>query len=392
MPPADVVATLADLVRINSINSHYGGPGEREAATYVRRFLDDAGLETWEQEPLPGRPNIIARLPGRDSSRRLVFEAHLDTVSVTGMTIPPFEPTISGGRLYGRGSCDTKAGLAGMMHAIAGLAREGLAPPCDIWLAAVADEEHTFRGVLSLCGALLQERAGGGAPVACASVVAEPTQLRLVTANKGVLRWRMRTLGVAAHSSKPHLGRNAIEDMACFLLLLREHSDLLAKRPAHPLVGPPTCSVGLIQGGVQVNFVPDQCVIDLDRRLLPGETASAAMAEYHHLRDEFLAACPGARLEVDDPQLADEAMETPASAPVAVTAARVLADLGLDPLPCGVPFGCDATKLSRIGVPSLIFGPGSIDQAHGAVEYVEIAQVRQAEAFYRGMMLGYTGD
>ena len=113
-PQPAVISLLGDLVRLNSINSHYpGGPGEKEMATFVRGYLDGIGLETWVQEPLPGRPNVIARLPGKDPTRRLILEAHLDTVSVTGMTIPPFEPVIADGRLHGRGSCDTKAGLAG---------------------------------------------------------------------------------------------------------------------------------------------------------------------------------------------------------------------------------------------------------------------------------------
>src|ERR1700761_5262653 len=159
--------TLADLVRIESVNPAYGGPGEAEAARYVRRFFDQRGIETWEQEVFPGRPNVIARLPGRDPGRRIVLEAHTDTVSVQGMQIPPFEPRIENGRMYGRGSCDTKAGLAGMMHAVASLHEEGRQPPCEVWLAAVVDEEHTYRGVVSLCEGLTGD----------AALVAEPTDL-----------------------------------------------------------------------------------------------------------------------------------------------------------------------------------------------------------------------
>src|SRR5438128_684875 len=117
-PP--VIQTLASLVRINSVNSSYeGGPGEGEIATWMRRFFERRGIEVWEQEVFPNRPNVIARLPGRDASRRVILEAHMDTVSVQGMTIAPFEPRVEDGKLYGRGSCDTKAGLAAMMHAVA---------------------------------------------------------------------------------------------------------------------------------------------------------------------------------------------------------------------------------------------------------------------------------
>ena len=120
MNASPLVSTLASLVGINSVNSFYeGGPGEREIATWVRTFFEQRGIEVWEQEVFPGRPNVIARLPGRDRSRRVILEAHMDTVSIKGMTIPPFEPRVEGGKLYGRGSCDTKAGLAAMMHAVA---------------------------------------------------------------------------------------------------------------------------------------------------------------------------------------------------------------------------------------------------------------------------------
>src|SRR5687768_10776234 len=105
VPP--LVQTLASLVRINSVNAAYqGGPGEREIATWVRGFFEERGIEVWEQDVFPGRANVIARLPGRDASRRVILEAHMDTVSVQGMSIPPFEPHVQDGKLHGRGSCD----------------------------------------------------------------------------------------------------------------------------------------------------------------------------------------------------------------------------------------------------------------------------------------------
>src|SRR5580692_12117841 len=169
MALTSLIETLTALVHINSVNCSYeGGPGEREIATWIRRFFEQRGIEVWEQEVFPGRPNVIARLPGRDPTRRVILEAHTDTVSVKGMTIPPFEPRVEDGKMYGRGSCDTKAGLAAMMHAVAGLHADGIQPPCEVWLAAVVDEEFSYRGVVKLC-----EGLGGQA-----AIVAEPTGLR----------------------------------------------------------------------------------------------------------------------------------------------------------------------------------------------------------------------
>lgn len=380
MIPSPVIQTLASLVSINSVNSSYeGGPGEGEIAAWVRRFFEQRGIEVWEQEVFPGRPNVIARLPGRDSSRRVVLEAHMDTVSVKGMAIPPFEPRVENGRLFGRGSCDTKGGLAAMMHAVASVHEAGVMPPCEVWFAAVVDEEFSYRGVVRLCEGL----------TARAALVAEPTDLRAVIAHKGALRWRIVVRGRAAHSSKPHLGVNAIEQMARVVVALEEDTRQFDAQP-HPLLGPATCNVGVIRGGVQVNFVPDECTIEIDRRLLPGEKAGTVLAHYQRLLDDLRAQHRTLDTAMEPPMLVDEALETAADSAPAQLARNLLAEMGLEAAPCGVPFCCDASKLSRQGVPSLVFGPGSIDRAHTAAEYVEIGQVERAMEFYRLFILHFT--
>jgi acetylornithine deacetylase len=371
----DIIQTLASLVRINSVNPAYeGGRPEQEIAAWIAGFFDQHGIETKTQEVFPERPNLLARLPGRNAERRLIFEAHTDTVSTNGMSIPPHDPVISDGRFYGRGSCDTKAGLAAMMHALVSLKQQGIVPPCEIWVVAAADEEHSFRGVLKLCEGLQ----------ASAAVVAEPTGLRLAIASKGVLRWRICCRGKAAHSSKPHLGVSAITNMAHVILALDADS-LERARTAHPLLGPPTCSVGLICGGRQINFVPDFCAIEIDRRLLPGEEISGVLAHYQSLLDSH----PEWDGYMEKPMLEDDALDTPASAPLVSGAIGILRDLGLPAEPVGVPYGSDASKLSRAGVPSVIFGPGNIDQAHAAVEWVECEQVQRAFEFYRELMMRF---
>ncbi len=363
-----MIETLSELVAINSINPAYpGGVTEEAVAQYVERFFARRGIETWRQEVMPGRSNVIARLPGRDAGRRVILEAHMDTVSTAGMTIPPFVPEVRDGRLYGRGSCDTKAGLAAMMHALASLKEESITPRCEVWLAAVVDEEFSFGGVAKLCEGLH----------AAAAIVAEPTELRAVVASKGVLRWKIRTAGKAAHSSKPHLGVNAINDMVQVLLWLEREADLLARK-AHPLLGPGTLNVGLIRGGEQINFVPDGCEISIDRRLLPGEDPQQVWTAY----EERLAMIPEIQARMDAPMLVDFPLATSMDEEVVQVARRVLAGLGLDAEIAGVPFGSDASKLSRQGIPSIIFGPGSIDRAHAAAEYVEVDQVASALSFY----------
>ena len=379
MKQAPVLRTLADLIRINSINPAYeNGNPEAEIATYIERFFSGKGIETWRQEVLPGRPNLIARLPGRKVGRRIILEAHTDTASVTGMTIPPFDPVIRDGRMYGRGSCDTKAGLAAMMHAVASIHEEGTKLECEVWMVAAADEEHSFRGVMKLCEGLQAE----------AAIVAEPTELRPVIASKGVLRWKVFTCGKAAHSSKPHLGVNAIVHMSRVIDAF-EKAAVKLEGNVHPLLGRATLSIGVIRGGVQVNFVPDRCEIEIDRRLLPGEKSDEVLAGYEAMLERLCDGDGAMQLGMEAPMLVDEALETPPASRVARTAAEVLSRMGLPGELVGVPYGSDASKLARHGVPSIIFGPGSIDLAHGAVEYVECDHVLQAEEFYRGFLLAF---
>ncbi len=366
-----VADILAELVRINSVNPEWGGPGELEVANWLKHYFETHDIEVSTNEVLPNRPNLIARIPGRNSDRRIVLESHMDTVHADDMDIPPFDPEIRDGKLYGRGSVDVKSGLAAMAYAVTKIKN----PPCEVWLAAVIDEEHAYRGVLGLIDSL------SGAD---AAIVAEPTQNRIVTANKGVLRWKIRTHGKAAHSAKPHLGKSAIMEMAKVLKAINEDSLRLAEK-AHPLVGVPTCSIGTIKGGTQVNIVPDFCEINVDRRMLPGERASQVLAEYGALLE-------GIDAELLPPDLTDEAMETSLDSKIVKASQAAIDELGGTSEPLGVPFGCDATKLSRAGIPSIIFGPGSIDQAHAATEFVELAQVEFAAKFYEKVIMNFEGD
>jgi acetylornithine deacetylase/succinyl-diaminopimelate desuccinylase family protein len=375
---------LADLIRIDSVNAFYTqGPGEAELSRYIEKFFRQAGLAVERQTVIPAtdriesRDNIVVRLPGSDRTRRLVLEAHMDTVSALGMSIDPFDPHVENGYIFGRGSVDTKAGLAAMMAAIVDLKQRKVTPRCDLIFAAVVDEEYSFRGVTKLAEDLQADGA----------IVAEPTELKIVVASKGVLRWQIKAHGKSAHSSKSHLGINAIVHMADLIQAIEVHHRRLAEQ-SHPLLGSPTANVGLIQGGQQVNFVPSECVIEIDRRMLPDESPDRLLDEYQSMIADLQSRNPSARFELVPPYLVDPAMQTSSDAPIVVAAQRAADALGLDSQTHGVPFGSDASKLARKGIPTIIFGPGSIDQAHTDREYVELSQVDQAFEFYRST-IGY---
>ena len=374
-----LVETLADLVRINSINPAYGGGrGEAELQRYIAARFQAAGLETIEQHVFEGRSNVIAILPGRDRSRRIVFEAHGDTVGVDGMTIPPFGAEMRDGQMFGRGACDTKAGMAAMLLALIDLKQSGAVPQCDVWVAAVVDEEHTYRGVVRLCKNLR----------ASAAVIAEPTRMRLVSASKGCLRFRIRVVGRAAHSSKPFLGVNAIQGMMRVLRALEIDEDRLAAIQ-HPLVGKATWNVGKIEGGTQVNVVPADCFVEIDRRLIPGEDPGGVKSEYEQLINGLRNEMPALDARLEEPFLTDWPLDTAPNSNIVTLLSEILREQKLAGEPTGVAFGSDASKFARAGIPSVILGPGSIDQAHTADEYVDLDQVEMAFTVYRELMLRY---
>jgi acetylornithine deacetylase len=364
----EILATLQDVVAMNSVNADLpGGVGEAGMVAYLSDFFRAADIPFQTYEVLPNRSNIVARVEGKNPQRTLLFESHMDTASVTVMTIDPFKPVIEDGKLYGRGSCDTKAGLVAMIHALRRLKQSGEKPNANVLFCGAIDEEYIFRGALHLAENFKADGA----------VIAEPTELKIIRAHKGIARFRLTVQGRAAHSAKPHLGVNAITKMARILQRIEEEIVSTFAQRDHPLTGGPTLNVGVIQGGVQVNFVPDRCVIEIDRRVIPGETPEGSLKPFYALMEQMKQADPELNVALET-FLMDAPMETPENAVISQVAAQACRHVLGHATFTGVPYGTDASKFTRAGTPSLVFGPGSIDQAHGAVEWVECAQVLQA--------------
>ncbi|MGD9649089.1 MAG: M20/M25/M40 family metallo-hydrolase, partial [Pirellulales bacterium] len=281
--PLDVVATLADLVATPSVNPMgrgLSGPEffEHRVTEYLERLFRDKQIRSQRQAVEPLRENILARVDGavppEEGGPLVLFEVHQDTVPVDGMTIDPWRPEVREGRLYGRGSCDIKAGMAAMLGALVRLADERPNARPTLVLACTVNEEHGYTGALALPevwergapGDLLPRRPD-------VAVIAEPTNLDVVVAHKGAIRWRLRTHGRAVHSSQPQLGDSAVYRMARVLQALERYAvEICPTLGQHPLCGQVTLSVGTIHGGLSVNSVPDECASEIDRRLLPGET------------------------------------------------------------------------------------------------------------------------
>ncbi len=344
---------------------------ERNLATFVAEYLRGNGVDVSVEEIEPGRPNVVGRIDV-GAPTTVMLEAHLDTVHADEMRIPPFLPEVRDGKLYGRGSCDAKGSLAAFLVAATSLLSKPGSLRHNIVLACVADEEYRFRGARHLveCGIRADWAIAG-----------EPTRLRIVRAHKGVMRWKIITRGKAAHSAYPERGENAIYAMVQVVQRMEVlATDLLGGRP-HPLLGPPSLSVGVIEGGQTVNTVPETCWIDVDRRTLPGETLESVLAPVRCLLSEVGSAA------IQPPDLEAGGMEVAETAPAVCRLAEAIrAEVG-DMTIEGAPYATDAGIYSGAGIPTVVFGPGDISQAHTAEEFLELSQLEAAVAIIKRMLI-----
>lgn len=367
------LSMLEDMIRIESVNPHFvaNARGEGAMADYVERRCRAAGLSVSRQSVFPGRDNLIIELRVGKPDRTLLFEAHMDTVTL-GTMPNALVPTYRDGRLYGRGACDTKGSLAGMLYAMEQCALRPELAGGDLVLCASVDEEHAYKGLLAFMELEL--------PIAGA-VVGEPTELGITVASKGCVRTAITTHGRAAHSSMPEQGDSAILQMMRLIRCIHEKIEPELSRRSHPLCGSPTIVVGTIHGGTQINIVPDHCVIEVDRRIIPGERPEEAERE---LIETLTLELAGEKVAFSTERLLhDWALNTAFDERIVRAAQSSAFGLGLPEQPRGVTFGCDASKLQEFrSIPSIIYGPGSIAQAHTSDEWVPVSDVERAAEFY----------
>ena len=350
----DVVELLTRLVAIDSVNPDLvaGGAGEREIAAFVASWARENGLEAEILEETAGRPSVLVRARGTGGGRTLLLCGHLDTVNVDGMD-EPHTPRVEGDHLHGRGAYDTKAGLAAALVACRDAARESLAG--DVVVAAVADEEHASIGVQEALRAVQAD----------AAIVTEPTELAVAVAHKGFVWAEIDVTGRSAHGSRPHLGVDAIVKTGPILVALAELDARLADRE-HPLLGRGSIHAAVIDGGVELSSYPARCVLGLERRTLPGETAADVEAELDALLDVCRAA---------DPELQAERRTLLVREPFEIDASHELVELVREaaepdsgpPEVGGVSYWADSALIAAAGIPTVLYGPGG-EGAHAACE------------------------
>jgi acetylornithine deacetylase len=357
------ISLLAELVSIDSVNPALvtGGAGETEIAAVVSRHLEASGLRVERQEAAPGRPNVVGVLEGRRPGRSLMLCGHLDTVGVEGMPAP-FDPVERDGRLYGRGAQDMKGGLAAILAAAQTLARRGL-PAGKLLVAAVADEEHASLGAAELIKTWSAD----------AAIVTEPTDLAIGVAHKGFGWVEVETFGKAAHGSRPAEGEDAILRMGRVLARLERLGSELASRSGHPLLGPASLHASLVRGGRELSTYPDHCVLQLERRTLPGEASDVGVRELREILSSLEREDSSFRAAVR-PLFSQPPYATPAATRIVEDLASALESSGGTARREGMSFWTDAAILGSAGIPSVVFGPGGAG-LHGLEEYVRIEEV-----------------
>jgi acetylornithine deacetylase/succinyl-diaminopimelate desuccinylase family protein len=371
--PGRLAATLGELIARPSVNPFEDAPrgdtGEQRVADHLGSRLRGLGWACEVVEFAPGRHNLIARLPGHAAAGRgasLMLAGHTDTVETTGYE-SPFAGVVRDGRVHGRGACDMKAALACYVEVAEVLAEAAISLPGELVIAGVADEEYRQEGAKALGASGL--RTDG-------VIIGEPTELTICHASKGLAAYDLTVDGEATHGSVPHHGSNAILTAAALLRGFADYQRLLETR-SHALLGSPTVNVGVIEGGTKPNIVPSRCRVQFSRRLLPGETPAGAREEAAGV----LGAHADRRLwGIGSAWWTVEPYELPRGHPLAAVVQGAAEASGVaDVTPRGFPASSDA---AYFGSPVVLFGPGSLAQAHSLDEWVAVTDMVTATEVY----------
>jgi acetylornithine deacetylase/succinyl-diaminopimelate desuccinylase-like protein len=378
METSPAIRNLRDYIAIPSVNPMQRDDvaadqaGERRLAEHLHEQFRSLGLDS-VVIGVGERRSVVAEVTCPGAHDTVLVASHIDTVPVEGMEIDPFDPRVEHGRVLGRGSCDTKAGMAACVAALDKVLRAGTLG-CNLILLGEADEEYGSRGVVDVLRHLGTRRPDW-------VLATEPTSMRVVTSHKGIAVARIQANGRACHSSAPTEGKNALVSLSRAILSLDELASRLATRE-DPRLGAGTLSVNLAAGGHAPNIVPDRATLTLDRRLLPGDTVESIRQEL----EDALARAGTDGLEIVSCTVAKAPLGTPDEHPAVRRCQSALARIGLESATEVAAFATDAGVFAENDIPGIVLGPGSIQQAHTAREFVEIDQVECATAFFETLL------
>jgi len=365
----ELVNLTHHLVSIPSVNP----PGkENEVAELIVNELKKMGLNPERLLVYPGRPDVVASL-GSGQEPTLILNGHMDVVPPgEGWSFSPFKPLIKDGKIFGRGSADMKGGLAAMLEALKCLVMEEDKLRGSIVFQGVVDEEVTGHGTEHL----IESGFKGNY-----AIVGEPTDLYPCIAQRGSATFEVLTKGIAAHASQPEKGINAIMSMKKIIDSIEKYS-LKLKERRHPLLNTALINVGLIQGGVKSNIIPDKCLMQVDRRMVPNENPNEVIEEFKSLVKKIEDKNPDVKPEIKVINAVGP-FETAEDSPIVKAAVEAVENVeGKLKKPAGFMATCDGYFFSRVGTQTVILGPGSLNQAHKPDEYVEVEQLLKAVKIY----------
>jgi len=365
----DPVRLTRELLRFNTINP----PGAEQAcAQHLGDLLKRAGFQVDYAEFAPTRTSLVARIGSGKGRPPLGFTGHIDTVPLgaAAWKVDAFGASMEGGKLYGRGASDMKSGVAAFVIAALRFA-DKLKDTPGVTLVITADEECGCGGAAHLVaqGGLLGEVG--------ALVIGEPTANYPLIGHKGALWLEAKTRGITAHGSMPERGDNAIYKAATAISRLRQYD---FETPPHPLMGKPTLNVGTIRGGLNINSVPDETVIGVDIRTVPGQN--------HALIRSQLQRALGETVEIRATIDVGPVYSDPSQPWIQHVYDVLQPHLGARPQPKAVSYFTDAAVLKDAyrDIPMVVLGPGEPQLAHQTDEYCLLDRIEQSVEIYSDLI------
>lgn len=381
MQPKSVKELLIALVRIPSVNRFITGEikAEQKIGEYLKKLSKSFGLKA-QLLDVPGcAANLLITKEFKKDAPWIMFCAHMDTVSAEGMDFDPFCGEEKDGRVLGRGSNDDKGSIAASLWALKELISEGNCVN-NIALLFTVDEEQKRSGATAFCREQLPKLTFKPAGV----IIAEPTSLKPIVAHAGIGHFRVIVKGIAAHASDPSKGRSAIKDMIKVMDAVEK--DYIAKLSAtHPLCGKAQCSINMINGGRQINGIPDECIIRVDRRVMPGEDVDSVIPEVEKVISGLRKQDPTLQVTVKS-DFKDNPLSQDLSSPFITKTLEGIKKAGLDSTPIGAAFATDAGAFSAIGLPCVVLGPGKDENSHTADESISVKELIEGVRIFKELM------
>ncbi len=377
--------TIDLITKLVGFPSHEGIENqETETAKYIYDFFAREGIEAELIPVEDGRCNVIATLKGTGGGKTLLLTGHTDTVPPYDMPGNPYEARIEDGCMYGRGTVDMKGGLACMMIAMAAIKRAGINLSGDVVFGALIDEEAKSLGTrawLRSCDKMPD-----------AAIVGEPTDMDVCVGHRGLEWFEFSFIGKTVHGARQKEGINAIRKATMFINKLEnELIPRIEQKTPHPIIGSPSMNYGLIRGGTQPSTVAGDCILQLDRRWIPGETFDETVREYQRVLDELSAEDPQFKAEMKvmeisymDDRYVHESMDTDPQDPVVKAAEKAIENVtGSKAVMRAFMAWTDGGLINYYGkVPTIVLGPGEVESAHSATENIRISTLVPAVLIY----------